>query len=127
MFDHTPPIRLLIAEADDAVRQALAQVLSWAHDVQVVGLAEDGAEAVRRAEELHPDVVLIGLDMPRLGAADATRWITSLIPGVRVVGLSTQGNQPTARPLLEAGAVDCLTDPARFDELLWAVRAAAGR
>lgn len=117
------PIRVLIADDHPMVRSTLCLVLRAVDDVEVVGLAEDGDEAVELASSVHPDVVLMDYSMPRMNGAEATRRIVAAEPHARVLGLTMHGPELGER-MCEAGAVGCLTKSADLDELVAAVRIA---
>ena len=92
-------IPVLIAENHSVVRAGLEGLLENADDIEVVGAAADGEEAVALARERHPAVVLMDLSMPVMGGVEATRLILDADPGARVVVLSAQGHR--ARRALE--------------------------
>ncbi len=118
-------IRVLVADDQAIVRDGLVTVLDLNDDVEVVGEAADGAEAVRLAAELRPDVVLMDLRMPGLDGAGATARIVADRPGTRVLVLTTFADDASIAAALRAGAIGYLTKDAGRRELLSAVRAAA--
>jgi DNA-binding NarL/FixJ family response regulator len=119
-------LRVLIADDSERIRTAVRDLLETAGDIQVVGLAADGAEAVALACDLRPDVVLMDVAMPVMDGIEATRRITSADPSVRVVVLTAvRGREAEAR---EAGAVAQLLKDATPAELVRCLRSApAGR
>ena len=86
----TPRVRILIAEDQALVRRGTTVLLSMEQDMEVVGQACDGVEAVAMAAQLRPDVVLMDLHMPRLGGVAATREITRTLPGTKAWALLFQ-------------------------------------
>jgi DNA-binding NarL/FixJ family response regulator len=118
-------IRVLVADDQAIVRDGLVTVLDLTDDVEVVGEAADGADAVRLAVELRPDVVLMDLRMPVLDGAGATARILAAAPGTRVLVLTTFADDASIAAALRAGAIGYLTKDAGRRELLSAVRAAA--
>lgn len=119
-------IRILVADDQAIVRDGLVTVLGLVADLEVVGEAADGAEAVEQATELEPDVVLMDLRMPVLGGAEATARLRAEVPGTAVVVLTTYGDDESIAAALAAGARGYLTKDAGREELAAAVRAAAG-
>ncbi len=118
-------IRVLLAEDHSVVRAGLEELLGGADDVEVVGMATDGAEAVALATELQPDVVLCDLSMPVLDGIEATRQIVKEVATARVVILTAFSERDRILGALDAGAIGYLLKDADAGELLEAVRAAA--
>jgi len=116
-------IRIVIAEDQALVRRGTALFLSLEPDMEVVGLASDGVEAVALAQSLHPDIILMDLHMPRKGGVAATREISQLIPGTQVLVLTTLNDDETVFEAVRAGAHGYLLKDATEEELLETIRA----
>ena len=119
------PITILIADDHPVVREGLAAMLSREPDIDVVGEAADGQEAVDRAASLGPDIILMDLQMPRLGGVDAIRLIRERHPAVQTIVLTTYGDDDSIFQGIAAGARGYLLKDAPRDELFRAVRAVA--
>lgn len=120
--DH--PIRVLLVDDHEIVRRGLALFLEGFDDLQLVGQAGDGEEAVRLCGEVLPDVVLMDLVMPKLGGPEAIRQIRQLYPHVKVVALTTFRDKELVHETLQAGAVGYLYKDASVEELAGAIRRA---
>ena len=107
------------------VRAGLTELLHNRDDIEVVGEAADGAEAVERATELAPDVVLMDLSMPRVDGIEATRRICESVPGAHVVVLTSFSDRERILEALDAGAVGYLLKDLDPDELHRGILAAA--
>jgi DNA-binding NarL/FixJ family response regulator len=118
-------IRVLIADDQPVVRDGLALLLGLIDDVEVVATAADGVEAVERARDKRPDIVLMDLRMPRLEGAQATREILASLPDTRVLVLTTYADDEFLFPALQAGARGYLTKDATAEEIEHAIRALA--
>ena len=118
-------IRVLIVDDDDLMRAGLRAVLSSDDGIEVVGEAGDGAEAVKAAGQLAPDVVLMDVRMPGLDGIAATRELLALSPGVRVVILTTFEDDDYVFGGLRAGASGFLLKRTRPEELIEAVHTIA--
>lgn len=116
-------IRVLIAEDLTVVREGTRHILERAGDMQVVGEAADGWEAVAIAERLRPDVVIMDIAMPRLSGIEATRRIKAARPEVGVLVLTVHGEDQYVFALLEAGAAGYLLKDVHATDLVGAVRA----
>ena len=118
-------VRVVVADDQAIVRDGLVTVLRLTDDVEVVGEAADGEEAVRVVAATTPDVVLMDLRMPVLDGAAATARILTAAPAVRVLVLTTYADDASIAAALAAGALGYLTKDAGRRELVAAVRAAA--
>ncbi len=125
MSDGVPPLRIVVADDQRAVREALATVLDAEPGFEVVGLAADGDEAVELARHLSPEVVLMDLRMPNVDGVAATRRLASELPAVKVVVLTTFADDTSILGALEAGALGFLTKDAGREQIALAVRSAA--
>jgi DNA-binding NarL/FixJ family response regulator len=118
-----PAIRIVIAEDQPLVRRGAALLLSMEPDMEVVGQACNGAEAVELTQLLHPDVVLMDLHMPVKGGVVATREITRALPHTQVLVLTTLDDDETVFEAVRAGAHAYLLKDAAENELLETIRA----
>jgi DNA-binding NarL/FixJ family response regulator len=118
-------IRIVIADDHAVVRAGLAQLLGTFPDVELVGAAADGEEAVALCAERRPDVVLMDLEMPVLDGIAATARIRAAQPGIAVVVLTSFSDRERILRALDAGAAGYLLKDAEPDELGKAIRAAA--
>jgi len=120
-------IRILLADDHRLVRQGLRSLIEKCSGMEVVAEAEDGREAVRRAREEQPDVIIMDIDMPGLNGMEATRQVIAALPGVRVIALSMHSDKRFVRGMLEAGAAGFLLKDCAFDELDTAIRTVASK
>lgn len=118
-------IRVLLADDHAVVRAGLKAVLGVAKDIEVVGEAKDGGEAVSMTDRLKPDVVVMDLSMPGMDGTAATRVIVEKRPETRVLVLTMHAEEEYLVPLLEAGASGYLMKSAADRDLVDAVRAVA--
>jgi DNA-binding NarL/FixJ family response regulator len=116
------PVRVLVADDQTVVRDGLAVLLGLLADVEVVGTARDGEDAVRQTGEQLPDVVLMDLRMPRCDGVEATRRIRQEYPDVQVVVLTTFADDESIFAALDAGARGFLTKDATSEEIAQALR-----
>ncbi|MGO9993229.1 MAG: response regulator transcription factor, partial [Steroidobacteraceae bacterium] len=120
---NSPAIRIVIAEDQALVRRGAAMLLSMEPDMEVVGQARNGVEAVELAQTLRPDVILMDLHMPLKGGVAATREITRDLPTCQVLVLTTLNDDETVFEAVRAGAHAYLLKDADEDELLETIRA----
>jgi pilus assembly protein CpaE len=117
-------IRVVIVDDVSETRENVRKLLQFETDVDVVGLARTGKEAIQISQDLNPDVVLMDINMPDMDGITATEAIRSRLPAVQVVILSVQSDQNYMRRAMLAGARDFLTKPPMGDELISAIRRA---
>ena len=118
-------IRVLIADDQQMVRQGFTVLLNTQPDIEVVGQAVNGVDAVARVAELAPDVVLMDIRMPELGGIEATALITTATPHIKVLVLTTFDLDEYVYEALRAGASGFLLKDASADQLAEAVRVVA--
>jgi DNA-binding NarL/FixJ family response regulator len=121
-------IRVLAADDQRVVREGLAMLLGLLPDIEVVGTAANGEEALALADELQPDVILMDLRMPRMDGVEATRRLRASHPDIKVVVLTTYADDRSVIDALRAGALGYLTKDAGADEIRQALqRVASGQ
>ena len=116
-------VRVVIAEDHTLVREGTRRVLDQCRDIEVVGEAGDGEEAILKVLEQRPDVVLMDISMPKLSGIDATRRIKSACPDTAILALTAYDDDVYVFALLEAGAAGYLLKTVRSDDLIAAVLA----
>jgi DNA-binding NarL/FixJ family response regulator len=123
MISELSQIRVLSADDQALIRRGMSLMLDVEPDIEVVGQAADGAEAVALSEQLHPDVVLMDLHMPGIGGVQATREITKAQPRVRVMVLTTFDADEMVFEAIRAGAQAYLLKDASEADVLDTIRA----
>jgi NarL family two-component system response regulator LiaR len=121
--DSMEKIRVLLAEDHVVVREGTRELIQREQDMEVVGEAGDGEEAIELAAELRPDVVIMDIAMPKVNGIEATKRIKELYPATAVLILTAYDNEQYIFALLEAGAAGYLLKNVRRSELIDAVRA----
>lgn len=119
------PIRILFADDHSIVRRGLVSLIQPEPDMVVVGEATDSNEAVRLAGQLHPDVVVMDLNMPGFGGIEATRQLLRFLPHVRVLILTFHEDESMFRAAMSAGAAGYIMKRAADAELVQAIRVVA--
>ncbi len=117
-------IRVLLADDHAIVREGVRLILSAEPDIEVVGEAEDGVEAVELARRLKPDVAVIDISMPRLNGVEATRQIKDALPNTHALALTMHADDIYVFQLLKAGASGYVLKRAAATDLVQAIRAA---
>jgi DNA-binding NarL/FixJ family response regulator len=123
--DDTPPVRVLVVDDHALFRHGLVSVLRTAADVEVVGEARDGLEAIEQAATLEPDVVLMDVRMPTVNGIEAARRIRLAQPTVRVLMLTESEDEDDLFGALRAGATGYLLKEVAIDEIADAIRSVA--
>lgn len=118
-------IRVLLVDDHKIVRDGLKSMLSRQMDIEVVGEAENGREAIDVARELQPDAVVMDIGMRELNGIEATRHLTADLPDLRVIALSMHSDRRYVSEMLAAGASGYLLKDSAFDELTQAIRTVA--
>ncbi|MDD5458551.1 MAG: PAS domain S-box protein [Phycisphaerae bacterium] len=115
-------ISVVLADDHTVMRQGLCALLNHEPDIEIVGQAVDGKEAVEMALSLHPDVILMDFSMPRMNGLEATKIINTQLPHIRIIGLSMYDEIDRADAMLEAGAVAYASKSGEVEKLLSLIR-----
>jgi DNA-binding NarL/FixJ family response regulator len=118
-------IRVLLVDDHRIVRQELAYTLGRLSWLEVVGEASNGQMAVEMARQLHPDVVVMDINLPVLSGIEATRQIAAELPEVRTIGISIFPEPEWAAAMLQAGAIACFNKAASCNDLIATICATA--
>jgi NarL family two-component system response regulator LiaR len=122
------PVRVMIVDDHGMVRRGLATILKVKADLELVGEANNGQEALVVCERVQPDVILMDLVMPGMGGAEATQIIRERWPRIQVIALTSFQEKELVREALQAGAISYLLKNVSADDLAAAIREAhAGR
>lgn len=120
----TQRIRVLLADDHAIVRQGVRMILTAEPDIEVVGEAEDGAQAVEMAKKLKPDVAVLDISMPKINGVEATRQILATLPNTHTLTLTMHSDDTYVFQLLKAGASGYVLKNAAATDLVQAIRAA---
>ena len=114
-------IKVMIVDDHTLVRAGIRSLLALVNDIEVVGEASDGKEALSKVKKLSPDVVLMDLAMPVMGGLEATRRLRRDFPGIKVLVLTQYDDSEYVIPVIEAGASGFVTKMSAFSELAAAI------
>lgn len=118
-------IRVLIVDDHILVRTGIERILEDAEGIKVIGTAADGEEAILKARELDPDIILMDVKMPGIGGVEATRKITRLKPNISIIGLTSSGDETFLQRMLQVGAKGYLTKGNSHEEVVRAINLVA--
>jgi two-component system response regulator NreC len=118
-------IRVVLADGQAVLREAVRAVLQTQPNIEIVGEAEDGRQALQLVDELLPDVIVMDINLPNLNGVDATRQIKRLHPDVQVLVLTLHEDVTYVRQLVKAGATGYVVKRSAAKELIGAIQAAA--
>ena len=118
-------LRIMLAEDHETVREGLEMIVNAQDDMEVAGVVADGAEAVARAQQLLPDVLVMDISMPKLNGLKAMQKLKELCPQIRVLTLSRHADDGYVRAVLGAGARGYVLKQSASSELIHAIRAVA--
>jgi DNA-binding NarL/FixJ family response regulator len=119
------PIRVVLVDDHPILRAGIAALLEYEKDLDVVGQASTGEEAIERVRTLRPDVVVMDIDMPGMGGLEATREVAALGLGARVLVLTSHAEADYLLPVLEAGGSGYVQKTRADDDLIAAIRVVA--
>ena len=120
------PIRVLVVDDHALFRRGLEMVLEQEPDIDVVGEAEDGAEALQKAVEATPDIVLMDVRMPKRGGIDACTAIKDAVPSTKIIMLTISDEEADLYDAIKAGAMGYLLKEISIEEVASAIRAVHG-
>ena len=115
-------IRLLIVDDSLSFRKTIHKILDMQPDMEVVGEGEDGVDALEKAAELMPQIVIMDVGMPKMSGIEATQHLRQKLPETKVIGLSMHDNDEYRKSMLEAGAEAYILKEASLPDLLSTIR-----
>jgi DNA-binding NarL/FixJ family response regulator len=115
-------VRVLLADDHEILREGLRSLIEEQPDMEIIGEADNGRDAVKLAEELSPDVVIMDVSMPDLNGMEATRQIVKKLPEAKVIALSMHSDKGFVAEMLKAGAVGYLLKDGAFKRLAEAIK-----
>ncbi|SRR6266496_5146806 len=118
-------IRILIADDHGVIRGGLKALLAAFSDITVVGEASDGGEAITKAMELKPDILLMDMSMPNMGGIEATRQLAQALPNLRILILTVHEDESLLKEAIRAGASGYVVKRAAEEDLIHAIRVVA--
>jgi DNA-binding NarL/FixJ family response regulator len=117
-----PIVRILIADDNEMVRRGVTRILSSVTDLQVCGEARDGSEALRKARELLPDLIILDISMPGINGAEAARRLRQEVPRAKILVISQHDPIQLLPRVIEAGAHACVDKGRLSTDLLVAIQ-----
>jgi len=114
-------IEIIIADDHQLFREGLVNLLSQASEIEIVAQAEDGKDALRKAREFNPDIILMDIGMPEMNGVRATEILHKELPEIKVIALSMQSDKQYIKGMLEAGAYGYLFKNCTYDQLTEAI------
>jgi two-component system response regulator NreC len=117
-------IRVLVADDHSIVREGIKQLLNGQPDIEVVGEAGEGMEALEKAKSLHPDVVLLDITMPNMTGLEVANLMRDAAPKARIVVFSMHGKESYVREIIASGAVGYVLKASPSSDILQAIHAA---
>lgn len=123
-MEQNKPIRVMLVDDHTVVRSGLSAILLVYDDLELVGEASSGEEAIRLSEQFKPDVILMDLIMPGMNGTEATREIRRKLPTTQIIALTSFKEQDLVQGVLQAGAIGYLLKNVSAEELANAIRAA---
>lgn len=118
-------LRLILADDHDLVREGLRRIIENQDDMEVIGEARDGIEAVRLVNERRPDILLVDVSMPGMSGVDVTRTLRTSVPETRAIAVTRHRESRYLTALLDAGACGYVLKQSPSSELLRAIRSVA--
>jgi DNA-binding NarL/FixJ family response regulator len=118
--------RILLVDDHQMYRDGLKALLSLQNDMEIVGEAKNGQEAIARTRELHPNVILMDVKMPVMDGVEATRRILAELPDMKILALTMCSTEECSYGIMRAGAMGYILKGGDFEELTTAIREAAG-
>ncbi|MEN6387057.1 MAG: response regulator transcription factor [Phycisphaerales bacterium] len=115
-------IHIVLVDDHKVLRHGLSQALKGEEDMEIIGQAENGYEAIKLAQELVPDIMVMDIAMPELNGIEATRQILKTHPQIRVIALSMHSNKKFIHEMFKAGARGYLLKDCEYSELINAIR-----
>jgi len=111
-------IKVLLVDDHELITTAIKSLLNAADNITVVGVAESGEQSLLAVEAMHPDVVLMDVEMPGMGGAEACRRILKIHPEIKIIGLSQHDNNSVPKQLLKIGAVGFISKKSSSEEMI---------